>query len=70
MSQDFGKTIFPLINLAIAQKIIDMARPKTKRSPFPVSTGIFVNGRQKTGSKTMTKNNDAKESLSKIFELI
>jgi hypothetical protein len=31
---------------------------------------MLVNGRQKTGNKTITKNKDAKEILSKIFELI
>ena len=66
-SHDLGKTIFPSENLAIAQKITDKASPKTKSSPFEVSTGIFVNGKQKSGNNVMTKNNDQKENLSNIF---
>lgn len=69
-SHDLGKIIFPSKNLAIAQKTIVNARPKTKSSPLEVSTGIFVKGKQNKGSNTSTRNNDKKESLSKIFELM
>jgi len=67
-NQDFGKIIFPSMNLAIAQKIIQAVSPMTKSKPLEVSTGKVVKGKQKTGSKTITMNNDKDESLSNIFE--
>ena len=69
-NHDLGKTILPSINLAMAQKIMDKVRPKTKSKPFDVSTGKFVKGKLKIGNKTTTKNNDKNESLSNIFERI
>ncbi len=45
---DFGKMILPSENLAAAQKIIETAKPITRRSPFEVSIGIFVKGKKKT----------------------
>ena len=69
-SQDLGKIIWPSNNLAIAQKIIQKTRPNAKSNPFEISIGILVNGKQKIGNNTMTKNNDKKESLSNIFERI
>lgn len=68
--QDFGKIIFPSKNLAIAQKTILMASPKTKSRPLEASTGMFVKGRAKRGSNTTTKNNAKNESLSNMFEFI
>ena len=68
MSHDLGKLIFPSTNLASAQHTTEIARPKTKSRPLAVSTGIFVNGKQKSGSKTITKNSDKKDSLSKICD--
>jgi hypothetical protein len=44
-SHDLGKTILPSKNLAIAQKTIVKARPKTKSNPFETSTGILVKGK-------------------------
>jgi hypothetical protein len=69
-NQDFGKIIFPSINLAIAQKIIQAVNPKTKSKPFEVSTGKLVKGKQKNGNKTTTMNNDRDDNLSNIFERI
>jgi len=69
-SQDLGKITLPSINLAMAQKIIQIASPKTKSSPLEVSTGILVKGKKKKGNNIITKNNDKKESLSNIFECI
>ena len=69
-SQDFGKIILPSENLAIAQKIIQAASPRTKSKLLEVSTGMLVKGRQKRGRRTTTKNNDKNESLSNIFERI
>ena len=69
-SQDFGKIILPSENLAIAQKTIQAASPKTKRNPLAVSIGILVKGKKKNGNRTTTKNNEKNESLSKIFERI
>jgi hypothetical protein len=69
-SRDLGKIILPSENLAMAQKITDKASPKTKSNPLEVSIGIFVKGKQKSGNKTTTKNNDKNENLSNIFERI
>ena len=69
-SQDLGKIICPSENLAIAQKIIQSARPITKSKPLEVSSGMLVKGRQKSGNSTTTKKSDKKESLSNIFERI
>jgi hypothetical protein len=69
-SQDFGKIILPSRNLEIAQNISANATPMTNNNPFDVSTGMLVNGKQKIGNKTTTKNNDQKESFSNIFEFI
>src|SRR3989344_542944 len=69
-SQDLGKIISPSENLAIAQKITQKTSPATNNKPFPVSTGILVKGKQKTGKSTTTKNNDKNESLSNMFERI
>ena len=66
-SQDLGKTIFPSINLAIAQNTIVAVNPKTKSKPFEVSTGILVKGIAKRGSNIITKNIDKNESLSNMF---
>jgi hypothetical protein len=66
-SQDFGRTIFPSINLAMAQKITQAVNPKTKRRPFEVSTGMLVKGKQNNGNNTTTKNNDKNESLLNMF---
>lgn len=57
-TDDRGILTFPSENLATDQKIIDMARPTTKRKPLEVSTGIFVKGKKKTGNNTTTKNNE------------
>jgi hypothetical protein len=67
-NQDLGKIILTSENLAIAQKTMQAASPKTKSSPLEVSTGILVKGKEKRGNNTTTKNNDKKESLSNIFE--
>jgi hypothetical protein len=69
-NQDLGRIILPSENLAMAQKITQAARPKTKSKPFEVSTGIFVKGKQKIGNNITTKDKDQKESLSNIFECI
>jgi hypothetical protein len=69
-NQDFGKTILPSTNLAIAQKTIEAASPTTRSNPFDVSTGILVKGKQKRGNKIITINKDKNENLSKMFELI
>jgi hypothetical protein len=69
-SQDFGKTISPSENLAMAQKITEITSPTTKSNPLEVSTGILVKGKQKRGKSTITKNNDKNESLSDMFERI
>lgn len=50
--------------------MIDMTSPATSKRPFEVSTGIFENGRKKTGKSTTTENNAQKEILSKIFDNI
>ena len=54
----------------MAQKTTEITRPTTKSKPLEVSTGIFVKGKQKTGNKTTTKNNDKNESLSNMFVCI
>ena len=59
----------PSINRAIAQKMIQAARPTTKSNPLEISIGKFVKGKQKIGNKTTTKNNDTKDNLSNMFEL-
>ena len=69
-SADFGKITLPSINRAMTQKIMEKANPNTKSNPFPVSIGILVKGKQKTGNKTTTKNNDKNESRSNIFVFI
>ena len=58
------------LGLAIAQKITQARSPTTRSNPLEVSTGMLVNGKQKRGNKTITKNNDKKESLSNMFERI
>ena len=68
--QDFGKIIFPSINLAIVQKIIVITKPITNKNPFADSTGILVNGKKKIGNKVITQNKDQKEILSNIFDNI
>ena len=68
--EDFGKTILPSENLAKAQNMIDTARPMTNRTPLLASTGIFVNGKKKSGNNTTTKNKDTNEILSNMFERI
>lgn len=67
---DFGKIILPSENLAAAQKIIEITRPKTKRSPLEVSAGTEVKGKKKIGKRVTVRNNDQKEILSKIFDNI
>jgi hypothetical protein len=69
-SQLRGIDILPSENLAMAQKIIEIANPATRSNPLEVSTGILVNGKQKTGKRTITKKRDKKEILSKIFDHI
>ena len=66
-SHDLGKIILPSENLAIAQKITQKASPKTKSNPLEVSIGILPKGKQKSGNKITTKNNEKKESLLNIF---
>ena len=68
--KDFGKIILPSKNLAIAQKIIQTARPITNNNPFAVSIGILVKGKQKIGNNTITESKDKKEILSNILERI
>jgi hypothetical protein len=62
--------MLPSENLAMAQKITDIARPTTKSIPLEISIGILVKGKQKSGDRTITKNNDQKEILSNILEFI
>ena len=69
-NHDLGKIIFPSENLAIAQNITDATSPKINNNPFEVSIGILVKGKQKSGNKTITKNNAQNEILSNILELI
>jgi hypothetical protein len=69
-NQDLGKIILPSRNLAIAQKIMPAASPKTKSNPLEVSIGMFVKGKQNSGNNIITKNNDKKESLSNKCERI
>ncbi len=52
----------------MAQNTREIVRPKTRRRPLDVSTGILVKGKQKIGSRTIINDKDIKESLSKIFE--
>ena len=68
--QDFGIRIFPSLNLATTQNVIEIVSPNTTNNPFEASTGILVNGKKKTGKSIITKNNDKKEILSKIFDNI
>lgn len=67
---EFGKLILPSENLAIAQKIIETAKPITKSNPLEVSIEIGTNGKKKTGNNTITIKSDQKEILSKIFDNI
>ena len=69
-SQDFGKIILPLINLAITQKTTQATSPNTKSNPLEVSIGILVKGKKKNGNNTITKNNDTNEIVSNIFKRI
>lgn len=69
-SRDFGRTIFPSENLAAAQKIMEIVRPTTSKSPLEVSMGIFTKGKKKIGNNTTTKKSDQKEILSKMFDNI
>jgi len=69
-NQDFGKIIFPSINLAIIQKIKEIDKPTIKSNPFDISTGIFVNGKKKSGNNTITINRDQNEILSNLFDNI
>ena len=67
---DFGIVIFLSKNLAIAQKIIETERPKTKIKLLEISTGIFVKGKKKNGREIIVTNSDQKDILSKIFDIL
>ncbi|HPS21318.1 MAG TPA: hypothetical protein PLO44_00725 [Candidatus Paceibacterota bacterium] len=67
---DFGTVIFLSKNLAIAQKIIETERPKTKIKLLEISTGILVNGKKKNGREIIVTNSDQKDILSKIFDIL
>jgi hypothetical protein len=65
-----GMTTLPSINRPRDQAMIARVRPPTTRSPFPVSTGIRVNGKKNTGSRTITAYSDQNEIVSKVLALI
>ena len=68
-TQDFGKTIFPSKNLAMAQKIIETARPKTRIKSLEISVGNLVKGKKKKGREIIVTNKDQKDILSKNFDI-
>jgi len=69
-NKDFGIIILPSKSLAAIQKIIEIAKPRTKSNPFEVSIGICVKGKKKIGNKTITAKRTQKETLSKMFDNI
>jgi hypothetical protein len=68
--QDRGTTILPPEKRAAVQKIIEIVNPITRSNPFEVSTGILINGKKNTGSKTITAKSAQNEILSRIFDTI
>jgi hypothetical protein len=67
---DLGKVIVPSEKRASAQKIIEMARPRTSKRPLVVSMDICEKGMKKTGRRVTSKKSDQKDILSSTFDHI